>query len=82
MDAAVRRAVLECELPIEVASAGASANPARVLGLGERCGVIVPGHDADFVVLDDDLWVVRVMTGGAWCDEDRAAAVLCAAQRR
>jgi len=45
-----------------------------VLGLGERCGVIVPGHDADFVVLDDDLRVVRVMAGGAWCDEDRAAS--------
>ncbi len=74
MDAALRRAVLECGLPIEVASAGASANPARVLGLGDRCGSIVPGHDADFVVLDDDLRVVRVMASGAWCGEDRTAA--------
>jgi N-acetylglucosamine-6-phosphate deacetylase len=69
MDAAVRRAVLECGLPIEVASAGASGNPARVLGLGNQCGSIVPGRDADLVVLDDDLRVVRVMIRGAWCDE-------------
>jgi N-acetylglucosamine-6-phosphate deacetylase len=74
MDAAVRRAVLDCGLPIEVASVGASANPARVLGLGDRCGAIVPGYDADFVVLDDDLRVLRVMAGGAWCGEDAAAA--------
>jgi N-acetylglucosamine-6-phosphate deacetylase len=76
MDAAVRRAVLDCGLPIEVASAAASGNPARVLGLGDSCGAIIAGHDADFVVLDDDLGIARVMAGGVWCDEDRAAAVL------
>jgi N-acetylglucosamine-6-phosphate deacetylase len=70
MDAAVRRAVFECGLSIEAASAAASANPARVLGLGDHCGAIVAGQDADFVVLDDELRIVRVMTGGAWCDEE------------
>jgi len=69
MDAAVRRAVVECGLPIEVASAAASANPARVLGIGDRCGAIAVGHDADLVVLDDELRVLRVMAGGSWCDE-------------
>src|SRR5258708_4016164 len=69
MDAAVRRAVVECGLPIEVASAAASANPARVLGIGDRCGAIAAGHDADLVVLDDELRVLRVMAGGSWCDE-------------
>ncbi|HEX4661326.1 MAG TPA: N-acetylglucosamine-6-phosphate deacetylase [Streptosporangiaceae bacterium] len=68
MDAAVRRAVVECGLPIEVASAAASANPARVLGIGDRCGAIAVGHDADLVVLDDELRLLRVMAGGSWCD--------------
>jgi N-acetylglucosamine-6-phosphate deacetylase len=76
MDAAVRRAVLNCGLPIEIASAAASANPARILGLSGSCGAIVAGHVADFVVLDDDLRVVRVMASGAWCVNDQTAAVL------
>jgi N-acetylglucosamine-6-phosphate deacetylase len=75
MDDAVRRAVLDCGLPIEVASAAASANPARVLGIGDSCGAIVAGHDADLVVLDDDLRIARIMAAGVWYDTDRAAAV-------
>jgi N-acetylglucosamine-6-phosphate deacetylase len=67
MDDAVRRAVLDCGLPIEVAAAGAATNPARVLGLDTVCGSIAVGLDADLVVLDEDLRVVRVMAGGQWC---------------
>jgi len=66
MDAALRRAVKECSLPIEVASAAASANPARVLGINDECGAIVVGRAADLVVLDQDLMVVGVMAGGEW----------------
>jgi N-acetylglucosamine-6-phosphate deacetylase len=65
MDDAVRRAVLECGLPIAVASAAASGNPARVLGIDDRCGAIAVGLDADLVVLDDELRVVQVITAGA-----------------
>ncbi len=53
MDDAVRRAVLDCGLPIEVASAAVSANPARVLGIDDSCGRSSPGTHADLVVLDD-----------------------------
>ncbi len=67
MDEAVRRAVLVSGLPIEAASAAASANPARVLGLDGRVGAIATGLDADLVVLDDDLRPRAVMAGGAWC---------------
>jgi N-acetylglucosamine-6-phosphate deacetylase len=67
MDDAVRRAVVECGLAIEVASAGASTNPARVLGIDDRCGSIAAGLDADLVVLDADLRVRRVMANGTWC---------------
>jgi N-acetylglucosamine-6-phosphate deacetylase len=69
MDDAVRRAVLHGDLPIEVASAAASANPARVLGIGDRVGAIATGLDADLVVLDDDLRLTAVMIDGRWCTE-------------
>jgi N-acetylglucosamine-6-phosphate deacetylase len=64
MDAALRRAVRECGLSITAASAAASGNPARVLGIDERCGAIVRGLDADLVVLDADLRVQQVLAGG------------------
>ncbi|HZC69666.1 MAG TPA: N-acetylglucosamine-6-phosphate deacetylase [Jatrophihabitans sp.] len=64
MDAALRRAVRDCGLPIEVASAAASGNPARLLGIDDRCGAIAVGLDADLVVLDDKLRVTSVMAGG------------------
>ncbi len=66
MDEALRRAVFDIGLPIELASAAASTNPARVLGLSDRCGSIEPDKEADFVVLDDDLRVKRVMVQGCW----------------
>lgn len=66
MDEAVRRAVQVVGLPIEVAAAAASTTPARLLGVGDRCGAIAPGLDADLVLLDDDLRVRRVMTKGRW----------------
>lgn len=66
MDEAVRRAVHALGLPMEVASAAASGNPAQVLGLADRTGSIAAGLDADLVVLDDALAVQRVMRRGAW----------------
>jgi N-acetylglucosamine-6-phosphate deacetylase len=64
MALALRRAVRCSGLPIERASAAASANPARVLGLSDRLGAIAPGLRADLVVLDDDLNVVQVFVEG------------------
>lgn len=66
MDTAVRRAVRSVGLPIELAAAAASTNPARLLGLDDRCGSIAAGLDADLVLLDDDLNVQQVMVHGAW----------------
>jgi N-acetylglucosamine-6-phosphate deacetylase len=70
MSEALRRAVLNSNLSVEGASAAASANPARVLGLEASLGSIAPGRRADLVVLDDDLQVTAVMAGGGWCDEN------------
>jgi N-acetylglucosamine-6-phosphate deacetylase len=68
MGKALRRAVRDSGLSVEQASAAASANPARVLGLEASLGSIAPGRRADLVVLDDDLHVSAVMAGGAWCE--------------
>jgi N-acetylglucosamine-6-phosphate deacetylase len=66
MGDALRRAALDVRLPIELATAAVSANPARVLGVEDRCGSIGAGLDADLVLLDDDLVVQRVMARGRW----------------
>jgi N-acetylglucosamine-6-phosphate deacetylase len=66
MDEAVRRAVLSLGLGVDVAATAAASNPARVIGLDSRTGAIAAGLDADLVVLDDDLKVVRVMRRGDW----------------
>ncbi|MGI8666817.1 MAG: N-acetylglucosamine-6-phosphate deacetylase [Jatrophihabitans sp.] len=66
LDEALRQAVRSVGLPIEVAVAAATANPARVLGIADRCGAIAAGLDADLVLLDDDLQVRRVMIAGRW----------------
>jgi N-acetylglucosamine-6-phosphate deacetylase len=66
MDQALRRAVRDSGLSIEQASAAASTNPARVLGLDASIGSIAPGRRADLVVLDDDLQLTAVMAGGVW----------------
>jgi N-acetylglucosamine-6-phosphate deacetylase len=66
MDAAVRRAVAECGLSIVAASAAASGNPARVLGMSGSFGAIAAGLAADLVVLDGELRVESVLAGGRW----------------
>ena len=66
MDAAVRNAVRFLGVAVEEAVAMASAVPARLLGLEGRKGRIAVGADADLVLLDEELRVVRTMIGGAW----------------
>jgi N-acetylglucosamine-6-phosphate deacetylase len=60
-------------VPIEVASAATSGNPARLIGIDNECGAIVAGRAADLVVLDQDLRVVAVMAGGQWDAPDPAS---------
>ncbi|MGZ4172155.1 MAG: N-acetylglucosamine-6-phosphate deacetylase [Solirubrobacteraceae bacterium] len=67
MAEALRRAVTDTGLSLEQASAAASGNPARVLGLEASTGSIGPGRRADLVVLDDALQVTAVMANGDWC---------------
>jgi N-acetylglucosamine-6-phosphate deacetylase len=74
MDQALRRAVRDSGLSVEQASAAASTNPARVLGLDAMIGSIAPGGRADLVVLDDDLQLIAVMAGGVWYEEGSRAS--------
>lgn len=69
MDHAVRRAVVDCGLPIGVVARAAATNPATVLGLADRCGAISAGLDADLVAFDDDLRLQRVMIAGEWLSD-------------
>jgi len=65
LDLAVRNAGRLLGLDIPQAVRMASANPARVLGLGGRKGQIKEGFDADLVLLDEDLHVKQTWVGGA-----------------
>ncbi|MCW2492525.1 MAG: N-acetylglucosamine-6-phosphate deacetylase [Frankiales bacterium] len=64
MDEAVRRAIKYVGLPIEVASAAASGNPARALGIDDEVGAIEIGKIADLVILDRALGVSAVLVAG------------------
>jgi N-acetylglucosamine-6-phosphate deacetylase len=63
MDRAVRNLACFAEWDLAAAIATASRNPARVLGSNNK-GVLAPGTDADFIVLDPQGNVLRTFTGG------------------
>ena len=67
MDRAVRTLVGQAGVPLELAAHAASTTPARLLGLADRCGALVPGLDADLVILDEHLELRRVLAQGQWC---------------
>jgi N-acetylglucosamine-6-phosphate deacetylase len=66
MDAALAHAVRWLGVTVEQAVTMASANPARLLGLGDRKGAIAAGFDADLVVLDEELRACSTMVAGRW----------------
>jgi beta-aspartyl-dipeptidase (metallo-type) len=57
--------LLECGQPLERVLPAFTANPARLLRL-PRKGRLVPGSDADLVVLDETGEVRDVMARGRW----------------
>jgi N-acetylglucosamine-6-phosphate deacetylase len=63
-DAGVRRVVRECGIPLRDAVVMASTTPARAIGVADRKGSLVGGHDADLVALDGDLRVRLTLARG------------------
>jgi N-acetylglucosamine-6-phosphate deacetylase len=63
LDRAVRT-IVSLGLPLLEAVRMATLNPARLLGMQGRLGVLAPGAAADLVLLDKNLHVVGIMTKG------------------
>lgn len=66
MDRLVRNMVNLAGVPLWDAVTMASTTPARVIGLEDTKGRLLPGFDADVVLLDRELQVRRVMARGEW----------------
>ena len=63
LDRAVRN-IVALGVPLGAAVQMATLNPARLLRIEGKKGALVPGADADIVLLDSDLRVAGVMTRG------------------
>jgi hypothetical protein len=64
LDECVRRYAAYTGCGAAAALEAASLHPAQVLGIDRRKGALVPGADADLLILDDDLHVRRCFIGG------------------
>ncbi len=67
MDQVLRNAVHFLDLELSQAIRLVSSNPAGVLGLNSRKGCLLPGYDADFVILDQNLQVQQTWISGKCC---------------
>lgn len=68
LDTAVCNFVRACGMTVSQAATAPSERPARLLGRFGQIGAIRPGAMADFVVLDIDLRLKRVMHQGRWIE--------------
>jgi N-acetylglucosamine-6-phosphate deacetylase len=64
--AGIVRHAVAAGLPVPEVAAAASTTPARVLGLLDRTGALLPGLTADLVVCDDEFRLDGVMRNGRW----------------
>ena len=60
----MRTAVKEMQVPLEIAVACATMNPAKSLGIYDQYGSITPGKKADLVLLDENLELKAVFKDG------------------
>ncbi len=60
----VRMLVSSVGVPLHEAIRMASTNPAAAIGLEKRKGALIPGADADFVVLSPELHVLQTYVAG------------------
>jgi N-acetylglucosamine-6-phosphate deacetylase len=64
LDRALRN-IVALGVPLDEAVRMLTFYPARVIGIEKRKGVLAPGADADLVLLDEKLEIVRVVTKGS-----------------
>ena len=64
MDVLVQTMVKKAGVPLEDAIRMASETPANIIGIGNRKGTLQHGKDADIVILDKDINVRCVFSGG------------------
>lgn len=64
MNLLVRNMVRNVGLPLPEAVKMATLNPARVLKLEGRKGLLAPGKDADIVVFDEEINILLTIVGG------------------
>lgn len=64
MDAALRNFARFAALDYEQCLTCATLNPAKILGFEKRKGLIAPGADADFAVVDENYNVIETYIGG------------------
>ncbi|MBE5781385.1 MAG: N-acetylglucosamine-6-phosphate deacetylase [Clostridiales bacterium] len=64
MPQSIRNLIELADLPEATAINAGTINPARLLGLGDRKGLIKAGYDADIAVLDDDWKSVQTYVMG------------------
>lgn len=67
LDRALRN-VVALGVPLDEAIRMLTLYPARLLGVEHRKGVLAPGADADLVLLDEQLQIMRVITRGVGLD--------------
>ena len=64
MDMLIRVMVDKAGIPLADAVRMVSETPARIIGIDDRKGSLAKGKDADIVVLDNELQVRCVFSGG------------------
>lgn len=75
LDAALRIAVEQCQLPLPAVVDALTSVPAKVLGLDTQLGRLAPGFAADVVLLDDDGGVAAVYAAGVLVQHGRTSLV-------
>ncbi len=63
-DQLIRNMINLADVPLVEAIRMASETPARIMKISDRKGTIAPGKDADFVIFDEDINVLKTIIGG------------------
>lgn len=63
-DRLVRNMVKMADVPLRDAILMMSTTPARIMGVGDKKGALIPGKDADIVIFDQNIQIQETIIGG------------------